>query len=42
MIEAFAAVGITLADTKEETIAGIDHPLARLLLDYREAAKRAD
>lgn len=37
---AFAAVGVTLADTREETLAGIDHPLARLLLDYREAAKR--
>ncbi len=41
VLAAFAAVGITLADTKEETLAGIDHPLARLLLDYREAAKRA-
>jgi DNA polymerase-1 len=39
--EAFAAVGIALADTKEETLAGIDHPLARLLLEYREAAKRS-
>jgi DNA polymerase I-like protein with 3'-5' exonuclease and polymerase domains len=38
--EAFAAVGITLPDTKEETLAGIDHPLAGLLLEYREAAKR--
>src|SRR5262249_48305715 len=38
---AFAAVGITLADTKEETLAGIDHALARMLLDYREAAKRS-
>ena len=39
--EAFAAVGVTLADTKEETLAGSNHPLARLLLDYREAAKRS-
>ncbi len=38
---AFAALNVPLADTKEETLAGIDHPLARLLLDYREAAKRA-
>jgi DNA polymerase I-like protein with 3'-5' exonuclease and polymerase domains len=42
VIDAFATVGITLADTKEETLAAIDHPLARLLLDYREAAKRAN
>jgi DNA polymerase-1 len=42
VIAAFAAVGITLADTKEETLAGIDHPLARSLLAYREAAKRAN
>ncbi|WP_232069957.1 DNA polymerase [Gemmata massiliana] len=38
---AFEAVGIALPDTKEETLAGIAHPLARLLLEYREAAKRA-
>jgi DNA polymerase I-like protein with 3'-5' exonuclease and polymerase domains len=42
VIKAFAAVGITLADTKEETLAGIDQPLARSLLAYREAAKRAN
>jgi hypothetical protein len=39
VIKVFAAVGTKLKDTKEETIAGIDHLLARLLLDYREAAK---
>ncbi len=38
---AFAAVGVTLADTKEETLAGIDHLLAYKLLEYREATKKA-
>jgi DNA polymerase-1 len=39
---AFAALGITLDDTKEETLAGVDHPLARALLEYRGASKRAN
>jgi DNA polymerase I-like protein with 3'-5' exonuclease and polymerase domains len=38
---AFASVGLTLADTKEETLAGIDHPLARALLGYRSCTKKA-
>ncbi|MCE9561277.1 MAG: bifunctional 3'-5' exonuclease/DNA polymerase [Planctomycetes bacterium] len=40
--QAFATVGVTLKDTKEETLAGIEHPLARALLDYREASKKAN
>ncbi len=38
--KAFAQVGLTIADTTEETLAGIDHPLACSVLEYREAAKR--
>lgn len=38
--KALASAGISVADTQEETLAGIDHPLAQLLLEYREAAKR--
>ncbi len=42
VLAALATVGITLTDTKEETLAGIDHPLACKFLDYREAAKKAN
>ncbi len=37
---AFASLGITLAGTDDDTLAGIDHPLARLLRDHRGATKR--
>jgi len=37
--EAFALVGIKLPNTKEETLSSCDHPLAKLLLEYRKASK---
>jgi DNA polymerase-1 len=36
----FAALGIEVADTSDETLAGIDRPIAALLRSYREATKR--
>jgi DNA polymerase-1 len=39
--EAFAAVGVDLPDTRDATLAGVDHPLAGLLRDHRAAGKRA-
>jgi DNA polymerase-1 len=38
---AFAALGVTLESTADDTLAAVDHPLAALLRDYRGAAKRA-
>jgi DNA polymerase-1 len=38
---AFEAAGCPVADTDDETLAGIDHPLADLLRQYRAATKRA-
>jgi DNA polymerase-1 len=38
---AFAAAGVTVKDTADETLAALDHPLARLLRQYREAKKRS-
>jgi DNA polymerase-1 len=38
--EAFALAGVELTDTADETLAGIDHPLAALLRQYRDARKR--
>lgn len=38
--EAFSQVGVTLANTDDDTLAGVDHPLAELLRDYRAATKR--
>jgi DNA polymerase-1 len=38
--EAFEQVGVTLASTDDDTLAGIDHPLARLLREYRGRAKQ--
>jgi DNA polymerase I-like protein with 3'-5' exonuclease and polymerase domains len=38
---AFAAAGIALESTADDTLAAVDHPLADLLRDYRGAAKRA-
>jgi DNA polymerase-1 len=39
--QALAAAGCPLADTAEETLASVEHPLARLVQRYRQAAKRA-
>lgn len=36
---AFALAGIKLPNTKEETLARLDHPLAKVLLKYRKASK---
>ena len=36
----FAALGVNLDSTDDETLAGVNHPLAGLLRDYREATKR--
>jgi DNA polymerase-1 len=38
--QAFASLGITLSDTRDKTLAGIEHPLADLLRRYRRARKR--
>jgi DNA polymerase-1 len=38
--KAFAQMGVTVASTDDDTLAGIDHPLAGLLREYRAAAKR--
>jgi DNA polymerase-1 len=40
VVEAFAAAGITVEDTADETLATLDHPLAPLLRDYREVTKK--
>jgi DNA polymerase-1 len=37
---AFASFGITLPDTRDKTLAGIEHPLADLLRRYRHERKR--
>jgi DNA polymerase-1 len=39
IIEAFAHFGVKLEDTKEETLAKIDHPAAKKLLEFREHDK---
>jgi DNA polymerase I-like protein with 3'-5' exonuclease and polymerase domains len=38
---AFALIGITLEATNDDALAGVDHPLAVLLRQYRSTAKRA-
>ncbi len=38
--EAFRSLGIELADTRVWTLLKVDHPAARLLLEYRELQKR--
>lgn len=38
--EAFAQVGARIENTTDDTLAGIDHPLAGLLREYRGCAKR--
>jgi DNA polymerase I-like protein with 3'-5' exonuclease and polymerase domains len=38
--QAFASFGITLSDTRDKTLAGIEHPLADLLRRYRHQRKR--
>lgn len=37
--EAFALVGINLPNAQEETISRCDHPLAKLLLEYKKVCK---
>jgi DNA polymerase I len=37
--QVFSLVGINLANTKEETLASCEHPLARTLLAYRKVSK---
>jgi len=37
LLEAFGLLGVRLPDTKEETLSRCDHPLARVLLEYRRA-----
>ncbi|HVF03119.1 MAG TPA: DNA polymerase [Rubrobacteraceae bacterium] len=39
ILKAFGLLGVTLPDTKEETLSRCDHPLARTLLEYRKASK---
>ncbi len=39
LLEAFGLLGVRLPDTKEETLSRCDHPLARVLLEYRRANK---
>ena len=38
---ALAAAGVKVDDTADQTLAGIEHPLAALLRRYRDASKRA-
>jgi DNA polymerase I len=39
VLKAFGLLGVALADTKEETLARCNHPLAITLLQYRKTAK---
>ena len=39
VIAAFAKLGVKLEDTKEETLAKLDHPAAKKLLEFREHDK---
>jgi len=39
VMQVFALVGLKLPDTREETLSRYDHPLAKLLLEYRKVAK---
>ncbi len=39
VIEAFALLGHTIDNTSDDTLAGINHPLAELLRDYRAVTK---
>ena len=41
VMAAFKSLGVTIKNTADETLAGIDHPLAKLLRDYRAACKRS-
>ncbi len=38
--EAFASVGVKIEATDDDTLAGIDHPLAAIVREYRGVAKR--
>jgi DNA polymerase-1 len=40
MKEVFALVGVAIENTDDDALAGIDHPLAALLRQYRDAQKR--
>ncbi|TCJ20654.1 bifunctional 3'-5' exonuclease/DNA polymerase [Rubrobacter taiwanensis] len=40
VIEAFRALGLDLPDTREWTLMRVDHPAAKLLLEYRELQKK--
>ncbi len=39
VLRAFSLLGVELSDTREETISRCDHPLAKILLEYRKASK---
>jgi DNA polymerase I len=39
--KAFAAAGVAMEKTDDDTLAGVNHPMADLLRDYRSATKRA-
>src|SRR5215217_506265 len=39
VIEAFGLLGVKLSDTKGETLARYEHPLAKTLLEYRKTSK---
>src|SRR5215207_7047756 len=39
VLKAFDLLGVTLPDTKEETLSRCGHPLARTLLEYRKTSK---
>ena len=39
ILKAFGLLGVTLPDTKEETLSRCSHPLARTLLEYRKTSK---
>jgi DNA polymerase I len=39
VIEAFSLLGVKLSDTKGETLARSEHPLAKTLLEYRKTSK---
>ena len=41
VLAAFKSVGVNLKATDDDTLAGVDHDLARLMRDYRSASKLA-
>jgi DNA polymerase-1 len=40
VLEVFKRAGVALENTEDETLAGVDHPLAALLRDHRGASKK--